>query len=54
MWFQVSECRQLLILSIHVTGIKFMEVVASIIHVWMEFLGDLNNSSTLDAVPFIW
>ncbi|KAG0708585.1 armadillo-type protein [Suillus ampliporus] len=47
------EYRQLLIQSIHVLVVKFSEIVASIVHAPMEFLGDSNDPSALDVVTFI-
>jgi hypothetical protein len=47
------EYRQLLIQSIHVLAVKFSEVVASVVHALMEFLGDWINPSALDVVTFV-
>ena len=52
MWIQVLEYRQLVIQSIRVIAIKFS--VASVVLVLMEFLGDSNNPSALNAVVFVW
>ncbi|KAJ3762569.1 coatomer protein [Lentinula raphanica] len=43
---KASEYRQLLILFIHVTAIKFSEVAASIVLALMEFLGDSVGASS--------
>jgi hypothetical protein len=53
MRIQVSEYRQLLIQSIHVTAIKFSEVAASVVYALREFFEDSNNPSALDVVAFV-
>ncbi|SAL98315.1 hypothetical protein [Absidia glauca] len=48
-----TEYRQLLIQSIHACAIQFSEVAANVVHVLMEFLGDVNNPSAVDVVAFV-
>ncbi|CAO3622895.1 unnamed protein product [Cunninghamella blakesleeana] len=48
-----TEYRQLLIQSIHACAIQFSEVAANVVHVLMEFLGDVNNPSAVDVVSFV-
>ncbi|KAI8337218.1 adaptin N terminal region-domain-containing protein [Chlamydoabsidia padenii] len=48
-----TEYRQLLIQSIHTCAIQFSEVAANVVHVLMEFLGDVNNPSAVDVVAFV-
>ncbi|KAI9301334.1 adaptin N terminal region-domain-containing protein [Cunninghamella echinulata] len=48
-----TEYRQLLIQSIHTCAIQFSEVAANVVHVLMEFLGDVNNPSAVDVVSFV-
>ncbi|KAI8341029.1 adaptin N terminal region-domain-containing protein [Chlamydoabsidia padenii] len=48
-----TEYRQLLIQSIHACAIQFSEVAANVVHVLMEFLGDINNPSAVDVVAFV-
>lgn len=50
---KAPEYRQLLIQSIHVLAIKFSEIAATVVHALMDFLGDANNPSALDAVSFV-
>jgi coatomer subunit beta len=42
-----------LIQSIHACAIQFSEVAANVVHVLMEFLGDVNNPSAVDVVAFV-
>ncbi|KAI8063610.1 adaptin N terminal region-domain-containing protein [Gongronella butleri] len=48
-----TEYRQLLIQAIHTCAIQFSEVAANVVHVLMEFLGDVNNPSAVDVIAFV-
>ncbi|EDR13435.1 uncharacterized protein LACBIDRAFT_309304 [Laccaria bicolor S238N-H82] len=51
---QAADYRQLLIQSIHVMAIKSSEVVASVVHALMDFLGDSNNPRRLSGNSLVF
>ena len=48
-----GENRQMLLQAIHSCAIKFPEVVSTVVHLLMDFLGDSNVASAIDVVVFV-
>jgi len=49
-----GDYRQLLIQSIHSCAVKYSDVASNIIHVLMDFVGDMSNSSSaVDVIIFV-
>jgi len=50
---KAGEYRQMLIQTIHSCAIKFPDVVANVVHILMDFLGDSNGGSAIDVILFV-
>ncbi|KAK9833410.1 hypothetical protein WJX81_002667 [Elliptochloris bilobata] len=48
-----AEYRQMLVQAIHSCAVRFPDVAASVVHLLMDFLGDLNIAPALDVVFFV-
>ncbi|KAG8491130.1 hypothetical protein CXB51_014267 [Gossypium anomalum] len=48
-----EEYRQMLIQAIHSYAIKFPKVANIVVHLMMDFLGDINVASAIDVIVFV-
>eukprot|EP00276_Gloeochaete_wittrockiana_P009677 CAMPEP_0184646384 /NCGR_PEP_ID=MMETSP0308-20130426/3086_1 /TAXON_ID=38269 /ORGANISM="Gloeochaete witrockiana, Strain SAG 46.84" /LENGTH=962 /DNA_ID=CAMNT_0027076361 /DNA_START=108 /DNA_END=2996 /DNA_ORIENTATION=- len=48
-----GEYRQMLIQAIHSCAVKFPDVANSVVHLLMDFLGDINAASAVDVIFFV-
>lgn len=48
-----GEYRQMLVQAIHSCALKFPELASTVVHLLMDFQGDLNVASAIDVVCFV-
>jgi coatomer subunit beta len=48
-----GEYRQMLVQAIHACTVKYPEVAGSVVHLLMDFLGDINVAAAVDVVLFV-